>query len=62
MFHELKIDEKWEQRLVLKKENKNIGDLFHIKFKIYKYLNQNGEIIKNLLNNWKRKSTMGNSK
>lgn len=48
LFHELKIDEKWEQRLVLKKGNKNIGDLFNIKFKIYKYLNQNGEIIKTI--------------
>jgi len=48
LFHELKIDEKWEQRLALKKENKNIGDLFNIKFGIYNYLNQNGKIIKTI--------------
>ena len=48
LFHKLKTEEKFDQVLVLHKDNKNIGDLFEVKFKIYNYLNQNDKIIKTI--------------
>jgi GTP-binding protein EngB required for normal cell division len=48
LFHHVTKEEKWEQFLVLHKDNRNIGDLYNVKFKIYNYLNQNGDIIKSI--------------
>ena len=34
--------------MLINKENKNVGDLFNVKYKIYNYLNQKGNIIKTI--------------
>jgi hypothetical protein len=44
----LKNEEKLDKILVFHKNNRNIGDLFEVKFKIYNYLNQNEQIIKTI--------------
>jgi hypothetical protein len=44
----LKTEEKLDNILVFHKNNRNIGDLFEVIFKIYNYVNQNEEIIKTI--------------
>ena len=46
LYHKLKMEEKLDKVLVLHKDNRDIGDLFEVKFKIYNYLNQKDKIIK----------------
>lgn len=47
-FHTLKVEEKWEQLLIKNKDNQNLGDLFDVKFKVYQYYNEKGEIKKSI--------------
>jgi len=48
LFHQVKLDEKWDKILILDKKNENIGDLYDVKYKIFNYLNQKGKIIKSI--------------
>jgi len=48
LFHRVEIEEKWEKNLIIKDNNKNVGDLFDVKYKVYNYYNQNGKIIKTI--------------
>ena len=48
LFHQVKIEEVLDKVLLLNKNNNNIGDLFEVKYKVYNYYNQNGEIIKKI--------------
>jgi hypothetical protein len=47
-FHEIKVEEKSEQLMVLNKDNENLGDLFDVKFKVYNYYNEKGKIVKSI--------------
>ena len=48
LFHKLVKEEKREQVMILNDKNKNIGDLFDVKFKIYSFYNQKGIKIKTI--------------
>ena len=47
-FHKMTVENKWEKNMILSKENKNIGYLFDIEYKIYHYYNEKGEIKKSI--------------
>ena len=48
LFHKLVKEEKREQVMILNDKNRNIGDLFDVKFKIYSFYNQKGVKIKTI--------------
>lgn len=48
LFYKLVKEEKWEQVMILNDSNRNIGDLFDVKFKIYSFYNQKGIKIKTI--------------
>ena len=48
LFHKVELEEKWEKNLIINNNNKAIGDLFDVKYKIYNYYNKNGKIIKTI--------------
>ena len=47
-FHKMTYEIKKEKLMILRKENKNLGDLFDVEFKIYHYYNEKGEIKKTI--------------
>ena len=47
-FHKMTYEIKKEKLMILRKENKNLGDLFDVEFKIYHYYNEKGEIKKSI--------------
>ena len=47
-FHKMTYETKCEKLMILKKENKNIGDLYDVEYKIYHYYNEKGEIKKSI--------------
>ena len=47
-FHKVDIDYKTEQLMLLDKNDHNLGYLYEVKFKIYKYMNKEGKIIKTI--------------
>ena len=48
LFHQIQIEEKWEEIMILHKDNQNVGDLFNVKFKVKNYLSQIGKVIKKI--------------
>ena len=69
-FHTIKKEKKNEKVMIINKSNKNLGDLFDVKYKVYYYYNEKGKkvktisrpIKKNLLNKYKKKNLMENFK
>ena len=47
-YHKVEIDYQSERLMILNKDNQNIGDLFDVKFKVYKYMNKKGKNIKTI--------------
>ena len=48
LFHKVILEEKNEEIMILNKDNKKIGNIYDIKFKIYNYYNQDGKIIQKI--------------
>lgn len=46
LYHKVKIEEKWDKVIVKNKNNSNKGTLYEVKFKVYTYYNQKGDVIK----------------
>ena len=46
LFHKLQIEEKWDKLLIVNKENRNVGDLYDVKYKVYSYYNNKNDVIK----------------
>ena len=40
LFHKVEVEEKWEKKLIINNNNKDIGDLFDIKYKFYNFYKQ----------------------
>ena len=47
-FHTIKTEEKNEKVMIINKSNKNLGDLFDVKYKVYYYYNEKGEKVKTI--------------
>ena len=54
-FHKVDINYQTEQFMVLDKNDRNLGHLFEVEFKVYKYMNKKGKIIKTLSKPIKKK-------
>ena len=46
LFHKVKIEEKWDKVIVKDKNDSEKGTLYDVKFKVYNYYNQKGDVIK----------------
>lgn len=47
-FHKMTSEIKWEKNMILIEGNENIGNIFDVEYKIYKYYNEKGEIKKTI--------------
>ena len=47
-YHTMRLDEKTQKLMLLNEFNKNLGDLYEVKYKVYHYYNEKGKEVKTI--------------